>query len=60
MGKYDEADFEGLNAAYDQIPWHLCFEELNINDIVDNIAEIIINTAKYCIPKKLILIRPQD
>ena len=59
--KYDEADFEGLNAVYDQIPWHLCFEELdNINDIVDNITEIRINTAKSYIPNKLILIRPQD
>ena len=57
--KYDEADFEGLNAVYDQIPWHLCFEELdNIND---NITEIIImNTAKSYIPNTLILIRPQE
>ena len=53
--KYDEADFEGLNDVYDQIPWHLCVEELdNINDVVDNITEIIINTAKSYIPNKLI------
>ena len=59
--KYDEADFVGLIAVYDQIPWHLYFEELdNINDIVDNFTDIIINTAKSYIPNKLIIIRPQD
>ena len=61
MWKYLEADFEELNAVYDQIPWYLCFEELdNINAIVDNITEIIINTAKSYVPNKLIVNRPQD
>ena len=58
--QYSKANFEALNAAYTNIPWHIPIDDLDLEDSVENISALILDTAKQHIPFRQLTVRSND
>ena len=55
---YENGDYVGLNNVFLSLPWEYVLEGLdNVNDIVKNITDIIVSTAKNFIPHKTLSVK---
>jgi hypothetical protein len=57
---YKNADFEGLNNAIRLFNWNMCFENNDVDDILERWTSAYLKLAKEHIPNRVVTIRPND
>ena len=58
--QYHLADFDEFRKQLSEADWDSCFNHDDINKVCKTWTDLFLNTARNCIPNKVITVRPSD
>ncbi|WP_215897650.1 hypothetical protein, partial [Acinetobacter baumannii] len=60
ISNYQLADFNYFRSELSKLDWDACFDFDSVDDICNAWTASFLNTARQCIPNKMVTIRPCD